>query len=317
MEGRNKAKKEKSPLNCLKLEIQKIIGEQWKEEMIREIPRSFVRHGDLVLIDGSSFSSPFWKGFESSIWEAVSSVLRCNRIAKKGSVLKDGFRTPSVSLLRGVDPWVVHKDNGILYTWDVTKCMFSTGNIGEKLRIASLDCSGETIVDLYAGIGYFVLPYLVHAKARHVHACEWNPHAIQALRKSLALNGIQDRCTVHEGDNRKVCPENVADRVNLGLIPSSEEGWVPACKALRRDVGGMLHVHGNVDLESHRPEEGKSPEGRKEWIRWADYVQGRIDEILRSECRLDRTVSRSGIHRVKSYGPRVDHLVLELHCNPA
>ena len=90
------------------------------------------------------------------------------------------------------------------YTWDVTKCMFSTGNISEKLRIASLDCSEETVVDLYAGIGYFVLPYLVHAKARHVHACEWNPHAIQALRKSLALNGVQDRCTIHEGDNRKV-----------------------------------------------------------------------------------------------------------------
>ena len=38
------------------------------------------------------------------------------------------------------------------YTYDVTKCMFSSGNITEKLRVAKLDCKGETIVDLYAGV---------------------------------------------------------------------------------------------------------------------------------------------------------------------
>lgn len=37
------------------------------------------------------------------------------------------------------------------YTFDVTKCMFSPGNITEKLRVASLPCSGEVLVDLYAG----------------------------------------------------------------------------------------------------------------------------------------------------------------------
>ena len=30
--------------------------------------------------------------------------------------------------------------------------MFSAGNITEKLRIASFDCRGEVIVDLYAGM---------------------------------------------------------------------------------------------------------------------------------------------------------------------
>ena len=37
------------------------------------------------------------------------------------------------------------------YTFDVTKCMFSPGNITEKLRVASMQCSGEVLVDLYAG----------------------------------------------------------------------------------------------------------------------------------------------------------------------
>ena len=37
------------------------------------------------------------------------------------------------------------------YTYDVTHCMFSAGNITEKLRIASFDCSNETVVDMFAG----------------------------------------------------------------------------------------------------------------------------------------------------------------------
>ena len=38
----------------------------------------------------------------------------------------------------------------------------------------------------------------------------------------------------------------MADRVNLGLIPSSEAGWPVACAALKPYSGGTLHVHGNV-----------------------------------------------------------------------
>ena len=53
--------------------------------------------------------------------------------------------------------------------------MFSSGNVSEKARIARLDASGEVVLDLFAGVGYWTLPLLVHAGALHVHACEWNP----------------------------------------------------------------------------------------------------------------------------------------------
>lgn len=45
---------------------------------------------------------------------------------------------------------------------------------------------------------------------------------------------------------QQVCPKGVADRVNLGLIPSSEEGWPTACAALKPRTGGVLHIHANV-----------------------------------------------------------------------
>ncbi|KAG8003905.1 tRNA wybutosine-synthesizing protein 2-like protein [Nibea albiflora] len=177
-------------------ELLESLGERWTEELRGDLPRSYQRHGDLVLLGDNCFSSPLWK-------KTVVKGLGAKRLAKMSRISPDGFRSPVVTMLLGEHSWVKHVDNKICYEFDVTKCMFSAGNITEKLRVAGFDCRGETVVDLYAGIGYFTLPYLVHAGAGHVHACEWNPDAVEALQKNLAANGVSDRCTVHQGDNRQ------------------------------------------------------------------------------------------------------------------
>ena len=106
----------------------------------------------------------------------------------------------------------------------------------------------EIVVDLYAGIGYFTLPYLVLGQAKHVHACEINPNSVRALRKNLIANKVEDRCTVHLGDNSITAPTRlvgIADRINMGLIPSCEEAYGIALTCLKQDTGGWIHVHGN------------------------------------------------------------------------
>ncbi|XP_022235441.1 tRNA wybutosine-synthesizing protein 2 homolog isoform X2 [Limulus polyphemus] len=219
----------------------------WSSSLLASIPKHWERHDDMVLLPSSCFTEPVWQTCVPEVWNVVAETLRCRRLAKKNRIQKNDFRTPNVELLKGENGWVVHKDNGIKYTYDVRKCMFSAGNISEKLRVAKFHCSGETVVDLYAGIGYFTLPYLIHANAKCVHACEWNNEAVEALRKNLVLNKVTDKCVIHIGDNREVCPRGVADRVNLGLLPSSEPGWKTACLALKRETGGILHVHANVN----------------------------------------------------------------------
>ncbi|MQL85848.1 hypothetical protein Taro_018369, partial [Colocasia esculenta] len=126
---------------------------------------------------------------------------------ERGRILPTGTRDSTLEILVGEDGWVTHHENGILYSFDASKCMFSSGNFSEKLRIARLDCKDEVIVDLFAGIGYFVLPFLVRARARFVYACEWNPHALEALRHNLKINLVADRCHVLEGDSRMTAPK--------------------------------------------------------------------------------------------------------------
>ncbi|KAJ1974872.1 S-adenosylmethionine-dependent methyltransferase, partial [Dimargaris xerosporica] len=78
--------------------------------------------------------------------------------------------------------WASTRQNGVEYRWAPLHTMFCAGNITEKLRVATspwFRVGGGTVVDLYAGVGYFTLPYLVHAGAARVHACELNPWSVQ------------------------------------------------------------------------------------------------------------------------------------------
>ncbi|NWH43840.1 TYW2 protein, partial [Fregata magnificens] len=343
----SRAARRQTPAQKLRDKLRQLLGESWSEELERDVPRTWQRHGDLILLREDSFRAAPWETLGPVLWETVASALGARRLARQGRVLPDAMRSPSVTLLLGQDGWVEHVDNGIRYTFDVTKCMFSPGNITEKLRVASLPCSGEVLVDLYAGIGYFTLPYLVHAAAAFAHACEWNSHAVEALRKNLALNGVQDRCRIHHGDSRQLELWDIADRVNLGLIPSSEEGWPVACRVLKKGTGGVLHIHHNVETlpalaspqtpvlraergppdgagsggEAQHPTQGGGKEAlgariRPEWQRWAEATAARIRGLLAELHGQPWRTSILHVEAVKSYAPHVHHLVLDLECRP-
>ena len=198
--------------------------------------------------------------------------------------------------------WVTVRENGLSYSFDITRVMFSSGNVSEKARVAKLPCSGEVVVDLYAGIGYYVLPYLVHAGARLVYACEWNEHSLQALEYNLSVNRLGDgRCVILRGDNRITTANldpGIADRVNLGLLPSSEEGW-PIAVRLLNEQGGWLHVHANL-VESGVPQ-------------WVERVEQTVADLA-GGCGKRWIVCCRHLEKVKSYAPHVWHVVADLEC---
>jgi tRNA G37 N-methylase Trm5 len=189
--------------------------------------------------------------------------------------------------------------------------MFSRGNVTEKIRFGTeLVQPGEVIVDLYGGIGYFTLPALVHGRAKHVHVCEWNSIAAQYLHYNLVNNGVADRATIHVGDCREVAKtlHGVADRVSLGLIPSSEGGWKTAVHCLNRHTGGWLHIHGNVPVH--------------EVNHWAKWVCRTIYNMALQQShhsnmnQIEWIVACPNIKRVKSFAPNVCHYVADVYCGP-
>ena len=126
----------------------------------------------------------------------------------------------------------------------------------------------------------------------------------------------------------------VADRVNLGLIPSSEMSWYTACNAPKPRSGGWLHVHTNVDRKKATNEGSDETTAEIDsniiincwdelkydsWKDWTIYcartMLGHLTTLHESDGPW--TVTARHLEFVKSYGPKVDHLVLDLECRPA
>lgn len=192
--------------------------------------------------------------------------------------------------------------------------MFSRGNVTEKKRFASLVQEGERVLDMYAGIGYYTLPALVHGKAEHVTACEWNPNAIYALRHNLNANGVENRATLLEGDCRVSLEAHLVskddrpnqtnfDRVSLGLLPSSEGGWDIAIACLNQSIGGWLHIHGNVPTAE-----------RRQWAHWVCQSLKLLTEQHNHSKEWNAICTH--VEKVKSYAPMIDHVVADVFVGP-
>jgi tRNA wybutosine-synthesizing protein 2 len=175
-----------------------------------------------------------------------------------------------------------------LYRLDPTKVMFSSGNFDEKLRMASLDCRGETVVDMFAGIGYFTMPLAAKAGAEKIIACEINPEAIRFLRKNIELNRVADQVTVFEGDNRDLPEEGFADRVVMGYVNITWQFLPKAFSLVRK--GGIVHYQDTFSID-------RIPDGLIENVRKGSG--GRPFEIV-------------GIREVKAYAPSISHMVADI-----
>lgn len=238
------------------------------KDLIKKSLPKYKRHDDLIIVQEASWeefkkslpipvvkedNSPFSID-EDELASLVCQTIQkppCRRLAVEKGVKRDDFRSPDIELILGDNGIVNHKENHIIYRFDITKCMFSFGNINEKMRMADLDCKNEIVVDLFAGIGYFTLPILIHAKAKHLYACEWNPNAVEALKKNLTINKVESsRYTIIEGDNRSNRPTDVAQRVILGILPSCLNWMQTAFECIDKSTGAILHCH---DLVESKP----------------------------------------------------------------
>jgi len=257
------------------------------------LPSKWERFSDVALLPSSAFRDEWVAYTSDELWLAVAGALKSDKVARLGEI-SGGMRESSVEMLLGEEDWVVRRESGVDYGYNLTKCMFSAGNVNERRRMGEVAGAEEIVVDLYAGIGYYSLPILVHSQASHVHCCEWNPNAVRALETNLESNGVTGRCTVHFGDNQITAAtlEGIADRVVLGLLPSSEDGYGLAMGALRPS-GGVLHVHGAAEAGNHAS--------------WAVSVIRSLREMGGG-----RTVNAAEPLRVKSYAPHWDHVVLDV-----
>ncbi|KKG16121.1 methyltransferase [Methanosarcina sp. 2.H.T.1A.6] len=224
------------------------------------------------------------------IAEALLSMYPKCRSVVRDFGIEGQFRQPKRELLLGTSTETIHKEHGCLFKQDVTKVMYSKGNLEERKRMSKLG-SGEIVVDMFAGIGYFSIPMAVHARPEKIISIEINPESFAYLKENVRLNHVEDIITPVPGDCSHAAPEGEADRVIMGYVGTTHHYLEPAMKALKKS-GGILHYHETVpeNLARTRPEER---------IKKAAGCLGKKVEVL-------------AIRRIKKYSPGVLHVVVDV-----
>ena len=152
-------------------------------------------------------------------------------------------REPVIKLLYGEDTETINKENGCLFKLDLKKVMWSKGNNNERIRIAKLVEDNETVIDMFAGIGYFSIPIGVHSNAKQVYSIEINPNSFHYLKENIKLNKINNIIPLL-GDCMDITPEYSADRIIMGYVKTTHHYLKTAIDSLNK--GGVIHYHETV-----------------------------------------------------------------------
>ncbi|MGB9927656.1 MAG: class I SAM-dependent methyltransferase [Methanosarcina sp.] len=226
---------------------------------------------------------------KTKIAEALLSMYpRCRTVVRDFGI-EGQFRQPKRELLIGSGTETIHKEHGCFFKQDVTKVMYSKGNLEERKRMSRLG-KGGVVVDMFAGIGYFSIPMAVHSKPKKIISIEINPESFAYLKENIRLNKVEDIILPVLGDCSKLAPQEIADRVLMGYVGTTYHYLEPAMKTLKKS-GGILHYHETVPekLYTTRPQER---------IKKAAEALGKKVKIL--ETRI-----------IKKYSPGVLHVVID------
>lgn len=274
------------------------LKEQLKGKLSSEelslLPRGFQTLGKIIILK----LNPRLKEREKEIGSACLKLFPSIKsiFINRGKIVGT-FREPEkIEWIAGENtPIVRHKEHDVIYQFDITKIMFSKGNLNERKFLATLVMNGEVIVDMFAGIGYFSLPIAKHSNVERIYSIELNPVSYKYLEENIKLNHLEKKILPINGDCKvevvKLSKSGVrADRIIMGVFPAPKE-YIKDALSLVKDKGTMVHYEGVIEKDNFIS-------------LFEEFKEIALNEGYNCELNSHRFV--------KSYGPNLYHIVLDI-----
>jgi len=270
--------------------------DQIKESLLKHVPSELIKHlptkwekvGEVLTIKLDCNLEKY----KEKVCEKYAEMLNCKTVLNNLGGISGAYRKPKVEIIYGSkNTETIHIENGIRFKLDPAKIMFSSGNMHERLRMANVSNIDETVVDLFAGIGYFTMPMAVYSKPKKIFACEINPESYGFLCENIVLNNVTTIVEPLQGDNRNTSPKDVADRVIMGYLKDTYRFLPTAFNCLKNHIG-IIHYHSVSPNES---------------------IPGRsLKFIQKAAKKYNRKSKLLAYKKIKSYAPGINHVVLDV-----
>lgn len=218
--------------------------------LVASLPRSMDTVGDIIVVEIPPELEPHKKTVGDAI---LQSHKNARTVWAKTGAVAGTYRLRKLQLLAGENKTeTTHKENGCTYHVDVAKAYFSPRLSHEHSRVTNLVKEGETIIDMFAGVGPFAIQIAKDHQHVSVFAIDINPDAAEYLTENARLNRVEEKVHTLVGDAGHIVKQKLretADRVIMNL-PGQAANYVDsACEALKK-TGGVIHFYGFATQEN-------------------------------------------------------------------
>lgn len=274
--------------------LQEALVDELSEEELQQVGTSFDIVGDIAVIKLADSLLEKKEKIGKALMEVHGNL---STVLMQTSPVKGEYRTRDLEVIAGKEKTeTTHKEHGCSFKVDLSKVYFSPRLAHERFRIAQQVNSGEVVTNMFAGVGCYSILMAKHADPEKVYSIDKNSDAVEYMRENTRINKVSDVVIPIEGDARNVIEEHLqekSDRILMPLPEFARDFFDAALQSLKPE-GGIIHFY----------DYGEEPQLFQPSF---NFVQNNTSS--REVDLLEKSV-------VRSYGPNLYHVVLDLDLGP-
>ena len=227
----------------LKRALENILTSQESQELIS----SFDQIGDIIIVRIPDSLLAKKKLIGETL---LNEVKIAKSVFYQSSAVEGDFRTRNLEILAGEDKTETeYKEFGCKFTVDVENAFFSPRLSTERERIANLVQGGETIVNMFAGVGMFSI-MIAKKKKCTVYSIDINPIAAKLCEKNIIANKLAGNVISINGDASQIIQEQLEDKSDrtLMLLPERSDEFLKFAISATKS-GGIIHYYSHIHAD--------------------------------------------------------------------